>query len=157
MWRFGRMSWAALLGAMLVSLTACKDADPNRVKIASANGVHVFTVELADDDAERRQGLMFRREMAEDAGMLFDFKEERPVGIWMKNTYIPLDIIFIDRNGVIVKIHPRAEPHSETSMRSDTPVVAVLEINGGVAEKLGVKPGDTVAHPMFDAWRETAE
>lgn len=119
--------------------------------ISSANGEHRFKVELADDYEERRVGLMYREVLAADAGMLFDFGDPQPVSIWMKNTLIPLDIAFIDGSGVIQRISANATPRSLESMPSGTLVTAVLEVNGGVFEQLGVKPGDQVKHPIFKA------
>jgi uncharacterized membrane protein (UPF0127 family) len=110
---------------------------------------HRFTVELADTDERRAYGLMFRRSMPADEGMIFDFKEDRPVSMWMRNTLIPLDMLFIDRTGRVVNIHQRAVPHDETSITSEGPVRGVLELNGGTAARLGLKPGDLVRHQMF--------
>lgn len=118
--------------------------------IVTDEGEHRFQVEFADDDDERRTGLMYRTEMARDAGMLFDFGEPQPVSMWMKNTLIPLDMAFIDEDGVIRRIAPMTTPRSLESIRSGALVVAVLEVNGGVFEELGVEAGDRVRHPMFD-------
>jgi uncharacterized membrane protein (UPF0127 family) len=92
---------------------------------------------------------MFREELAPNAGMLFDFKREQPVSFWMKNTLIPLDVFFIKADGRIVNIAKRAVPHSERSIASDEPVLGVLETNAGVADRLGIKLGDIVRHPVF--------
>ena len=110
---------------------------------------HKFTVELADNDERRAYGLMFRKSMPADEGMIFDFKQDQPVAMWMRNTLIPLDMLFIDRTGRVVNIHQRAVPHDETSITSEGPVRGVLELNGGTASRLGLKPGDRVRHPMF--------
>lgn len=117
--------------------------------IHSGGESHGFTVEIADDDAERARGLMFREELAPDAGMLFDFVDERPVAFWMQNTLIPLDMLFIAGDGTIRHIHANATPLSTDSIPSEYPVRAVLEINGGSARLLGIKPGDKVRHPIF--------
>ncbi len=109
---------------------------------------HRFTVEFADSDEKRALGLMFRERMAADAGMLFDFKADQPVAMWMRNTRIPLDMLFIARDGRIVNIRERAVPFSEDSIYSDGPVRAVLELNGGTVARLGLKPGDRVRHAM---------
>lgn len=111
--------------------------------------VHAFQVELADTPQKRSYGLMNRMEMPEDAGMLFVFPVEQELGFWMRNTYIPLDMIFIGEGGVIEKIHEKAVPLDETPIRSGVPVIAVLEINGGVASKRGITPGDIIHHPFF--------
>ncbi len=117
--------------------------------IVTSSGPHKFQVEVMRTDEERARGLMFRRFMPADRGMLFDFKREEQVAMWMKNTYIPLDMLFIDRSGKIVNIARNAEPLSERIIPSGAPTYAVLELNGGVAQKLGMKAGDMVQHPLF--------
>lgn len=118
--------------------------------IRTADGSeHRFTVELASTPEERAQGLMFRKALAPDAGMLFDFKELGPVAMWMKNTLIPLDMLFIARDGRIVRIAERTVPLSLTPIPSGEPVLAVLEVNSGTAARLGVRPGDRVVHPIL--------
>ncbi len=108
-----------------------------------------FNIDLALTPEQRAQGLMFVENLPEDKGMLFFFGEEQLTGFWMKNTLIPLDMIFIRQNGRIVKIHENAMPHDLTSISSGEPVAAVLEINGGQSRKLGIAPGDTVRHELF--------
>ncbi len=110
---------------------------------------HVFKVEIADTDASRARGLMYRRQMAADAGMLFDYKFETETAFWMKNTLIPLDMIFIRANGVVANVAERAVPLDETSIPSNGAVRAVLEVNGGTASRLGIKAGDKVLNPIF--------
>jgi len=110
---------------------------------------HRFTVELADSDEKRALGLMYRDRMAADAGMLFDFRNDQLVAMWMRNTRLPLDMLFIARDGRIVNIRERAVPFSEESIYSDGPVRAVLELNGGTASRLGLRPGDRVRHALF--------
>ncbi|TCR04891.1 hypothetical protein EDF70_1021005 [Neorhizobium sp. JUb45] len=105
---------------------------------------HQFSVELALDDAQRQQGLMLRREMAPDSGMLFDFIEPRDVSMWMHNTLLPLDMLFIDGGGTITHIHENAEPQSDAIISSRGPVKFVLELNGGRTRALGIKIGDKV-------------
>ena len=118
--------------------------------IKTADGVeHRSTVEVATTDAERGQGLMFRTAMAPDAGMLFDFKQVEPVAMWMKDTYLPLDMLFIARDGRIVHIAERTVPFSLATISSGEPVLAVLELNSGTASRLKIKPGDRVIHPIF--------
>jgi uncharacterized membrane protein (UPF0127 family) len=112
---------------------------------------HRFTVEMADTDERRTLGLMHRRTMAADAGMLFDFKRDGPVSMWMRNTLIPLDMLFMDRTGLVTHIHERAVPMSETIIESNGSVRAVLELNGGTVQRLGLKIGDRLIHPMFRA------
>ena len=108
-----------------------------------------FDVELALNDAERSRGLMSREKLGPYEGMLFDFYQDAPVSFWMKNTLIPLDMLFIASDGTIRHIHPNATPLSTESIPSQFPVRAVLEINGGSARLLGIKPGDKVRHPIF--------
>lgn len=108
-----------------------------------------FNIEVADTDEQRGLGLMYRKSMAADAGMLFDFKRDQPVSMWMRNTVIPLDMLFIARDGRVVNIAKRAVPFSESTIASDGPVRAVLELNGGAADRLGIKPGDIVIHALF--------
>ena len=103
-----------------------------------------FRVELARTEAERAQGLMYREKLAPDAGMLFVYPTDRPVAFWMKNTLIPLDMLFIKRDGTILSIAERAVPLSEVTISSGGPVAAVLEVNGGTVSHLGIRPGDRV-------------
>ena len=117
--------------------------------IVSANGAHHFTVELALSPAQMEQGLMFRRTLAPDAGMLFDFKQPTVATMWMRNTLIPLDMLFVDGQGRIVNIHQRAVPQSLDIIAAVAPVRAVIELNGGTAARLGIAPGDQVQHPIF--------
>ena len=124
-------------------------ADANTLEIVGKTGVHVFSVELAANEAERARGLMFRKELPEGHGMLFDFQREQEVAFWMKDTYIPLDMIFIRGNGRILRIAENTIPLSIQQVPSGGPVRAVLELIGGSARKLGIAPGDQVAHPIF--------
>lgn len=121
------------------------------LEIASKNGVHVFAVEIASTPEEQARGLMFRRELPEGQGMLFDFHQEQPTTFWMKNTYIPLDMIFIRGDGRILRIAENTVPLSEALVPSGGPVRAVLEVVAGTAKKLGIAPGDRVAHTIFNA------
>lgn len=108
-----------------------------------------FEVDLATNDAERSHGLMFRKQLGAYEGMLFDFYQEMPVSFWMKNTLIPLDMVFIAGDGTVKHVHANAVPLSTDAIPSQYPVRAVLEINGGSAALLGIKPGDKVKHPIF--------
>jgi len=108
-----------------------------------------FEVDLATNDAERSRGLMFRKQLGAYEGMLFDFFQEMPVSFWMKNTLIPLDMVFIAGDGTVKHVHANAVPLSTDAIPSLYPVRAVLEINGGSAALLGIKPGDKVKHPIF--------
>ena len=117
--------------------------------IETANGRHKFTIELATTPAQMEQGLMFRQRLAPNAGMLFDFKTPVRASMWMKNTFIPLDMLFIDPGGRIVNIAERTVPGSLEPVGAAAPVRAVLELNGGTAARLGIRPGDRVLFPMF--------
>ena len=140
------------LAILLVALFAAVPARPaplQTLEIASKTGVHSFAVEMATTEAEREKGLMFRKELPEGRGMLFDFHRDQEVGFWMQNTYIPLDMIFIQGDGRILRIEANTEPLSTKIIPSNGPVRAVLEVIGGTAEKLGIVPGDRVASPIF--------
>lgn len=130
---------------------ARRNTDTDTLVIYADTGEHRFDIELADDDEERRLGLMYRTELADDAGMLFDFGDPQPVSMWMKNTLISLDMAFIDEEGVIRRIAANTTPRSLDSIPSGANVIAVLEVNGGLLERLGVEEGDKVAHPIFQA------
>jgi uncharacterized protein len=117
--------------------------------IDTAQGPQRFSIELALSPAQQEQGLMFRRELAADAGMLFDLHEERIATFWMKNTLIPLDMLFIAGDGHIADIHERAVPLSEATISSSVPVRAVLELNGGTVTRLRIKTGDVVHASIF--------
>lgn len=124
-------------------------ADMQTLEIATSNGVHSFSVEVMTNDADRAKGLMFRRELPDGQGMLFDFAREQDIAMWMKNTYIPLDMIFIRGDGTIRLIAENTTPLSEATIPSGGPIRGVLEVIGGTARKFGIKPGDRVAHPIF--------
>lgn len=117
--------------------------------IDTAKGPVQFTVEMATDWSQQERGLMFRRSLAPNAGMLFDFGKEQETSFWMKNTLIPLDMLFIKANGTIARIAANAKPLSEESIPSYEPVRAVLEIAGGRAAELGLRPGDKVHATSF--------
>lgn len=108
-----------------------------------------FFVEVADNDAERERGLMFRKEVPPDRGMLFDFHTPREVAFWMKNTLIPLDIIYIRTDGTVLSIARNTTPLSEAPIPSGGPVVGVLELAGGRAGQIGLMPGDRIEHRIF--------
>lgn len=122
----------------------------SRLAIETASAArHRFHIELAITSAQQAQGLMYRKVMAADAGMLFIFEDSRQASFWMKNTLIPLDLLFVRADGRIANIRPMAEPLSLAGLNSDGPVKAVLEINGGMAARLGIRAGDRVLHPAF--------
>ncbi len=118
--------------------------------IVSGDRSHRFEVELADTEEERRVGLMFRTDLAENAGMLFDFGDQpEPRSMWMKNALLALDIAFIDETGTIRRIAADTTPQSLESISSGVPVIAVLEVNAGTFARLGISEGDRVQHPLF--------
>ncbi len=145
--------WAALAVIVIVSLAARGGAARSdgfeALQIVTATGAHDFQVEIARDEASRARGLMARRFMPADHGMLFEFDREAPEAFWMKDTYIPLDMIFISRAGVVTNIAANAEPLSERAIPSGPPCMAVLELNGGAAARIGLKLGDKIRHPFF--------
>ena len=120
-------------------------------KGAGKKAKHDFTVWLADSPQRQAQGLMFVRSLPADRGMLFVHDEPRPMSMWMKNTYIPLDMVFIDSSGRIQQIVEQTTPHSLDLIRSDAPARAVLEIAGGEAKRLGLHAGQQVTHPALEA------
>jgi uncharacterized membrane protein (UPF0127 family) len=141
----------ALSTAVAVSLPLAACSDDSRLVIQSESGAHAFTVEVVDTAESRAKGLMYVQELADDAGMLFDFEQERLVSFWMRNTFIPLDMIFIGADGEIKNIHVNARPHDETSIPSVAPVQFVLEIPGGRSVELGIEAGDRVEHARIKA------
>jgi uncharacterized membrane protein (UPF0127 family) len=110
---------------------------------------HDLDVELALTPSQHAQGLMYRRDLAPDAGMLFVYRQDGPRSMWMKNTYIPLDMLFLARDGRVVQVVERAVPHSLATIASKESVAAVLELNGGTVDRLGIAPGDRVLHPAL--------
>ncbi len=126
--------------------------NPNYVvSVETSSGQHKWTVELASDDESRQTGLMFRQKMASDAGMLFRFDSTGPVAMWMKNTFLPLDMVFLKADGEIAHIHRGAVPQSLEIISSGVPVRYVLELNAGQADLAGLQPGGHMRHPWFAA------
>lgn len=124
--------------------------DDRRLEIVTAdNKSHRFQVEVARTPEQQSQGLMFRRSMAPDAGMLFLNDPPRVMTMWMRNTFLPLDMIFFDQQGRVTRIVERTVPLSEAIIPSGSPVQGVLEVNAGTAAKLGLKPGDRLVHPLI--------
>lgn len=146
----------ALLAALAAPVTA-QDADieaidfgaPEALSIQSDGSTHNFNVEIADTPEKQTRGLMYRDVVAPDAGMLFEYDGQGVLSIWMKNTGVPLDVIFIRKNGKILKIEHSATPYSLRSISSEATVAAVLELAGGRALELGIMPGDVVKHGFF--------
>jgi uncharacterized membrane protein (UPF0127 family) len=119
------------------------------LEVVTATGRHLYQVEVMRTPDQRAKGLMHRRHLPADRGMLFDFGRVEPVAMWMQNTYIPLDMFFIAADGRIVRITERTEPLSTRTLPSGEPVLSVLELNGGAAEAIGAKVGDRIEHPLF--------
>lgn len=151
------MYW--LIGVAFAAILAFSPAAPraqsplsfakSSVVIVTKSGRHKFEVELAENEAQREYGLMFRREMAPDAGMLFDYEVPQRTAMWMKNTILPLDMLFIDARGRIINVVERAIPGSLTVIPSRGKILGVLELNAGTVAHLGIKTGDTVEHKIF--------
>lgn len=144
--------FVAVLGLIALSWIAVSGADAaplEKVTIVTASGQKSFDVEVMRTEPEREKGLMFRNYLPADRGMLFDFGAEREVFMWMKDTPLPLDMVFIRKNGSIARIAANTEPYSLTALSSGEPVIAVLEINAGISQKLGIRAGDKVIHPLF--------
>jgi uncharacterized membrane protein (UPF0127 family) len=149
---FGIRVWAALAFVALVAANVgapVRGEGLEKLQLVTAGGAHEFQVEIARDEASREHGLMNRRYMAADHGMLFEFSRTEPQAFWMKNTYIPLDMIFISATGEVTNIAATAEPLSERVIPSGPACAAVLEVNGGVAAAIGLRVGDKVRHPFF--------
>jgi uncharacterized membrane protein (UPF0127 family) len=140
-----------LAGALSVALAgpAAAGCRPERVELRGPFGTAAFSVEIADDAAERAQGLMFRTHLPASAGMLFVYEEPQPVSFWMENTLIPLDMIFLDETGTVTRVHAEAVPLDRTPIPGGDGVLAVLEINGGLAERIGIGPGAELRHPAL--------
>jgi uncharacterized membrane protein (UPF0127 family) len=148
------LRFAAVPLVLLVLLASLEAAAFQRESLSietAAGQTHTFTVEVARSDSEKSRGLMFRRSLSPDAGMLFDWPDRPVATMWMKNTLIPLDMMFIDRQGRIVYIAERTVPHSLEHVSAGRRVRAVLELRGGAAGKLSIAVGDRVIHPIFDA------
>ena len=150
----------AFLAGLLMLTPSCSsqeaDASPppvtwekSELVIETASGPHRFAVELALDEKQRERGLMYRTEMAQDAGMLFFYPTEQEIVMWMKNTVLPLDMVFIKSDGTVYDNALGAEPYSLDFIRSEGDVRAVLELNAGTVNRIGLKRGDKVRHALF--------
>jgi uncharacterized protein len=153
--RFSRRLMMSLVVAfgVLASLrpdAAVQAASVQPLEIATRSGVHVFSVEMATTEEEKQTGLMHRKELPDGKGMLFDFSPEQQISMWMKNTYISLDMIFIRADGRILRIAENTEPLSTRIISSGGLAKGVLEVIAGTAQKYGIQPGDKVAHPLFN-------
>ena len=145
--------WIALtaITAVLALVSAgAQAASIQPLEIVTRSGVQVFSVEMATTEQEKETGLMYRKELPEGKGMLFDFSPEQQVSMWMKNTFISLDMIFIRADGRILRIAENTEPQSTRIIPSGGLAKGVLEVIAGTAKKYGIQPGDRVAHPLFN-------
>ena len=122
----------------------------DELSIKTSDATYDFDIELAVDDSHRQYGLMFRTELPEMNGMLFIYDEERDLAMWMKNTFIPLDILFADEDGIIINIAKSTQPRSLDRISSKGRAKAVLELNGGLTDKLGIMVGDVIIHETFE-------
>ncbi len=145
-----KRSFLVLALAAALSSPAFAQAPTEPLTIVSGDKTHTFKVELADTEEKRKTGLMNRAPLPADGGMIFDFRQSKTdATIWMKNTKIPLDVLFIDPTGTVLAIAVNARPESLRTISPGLPAAAVLEINGGKATELGIKPGDKVKNKMF--------
>ncbi|MEP3276132.1 MAG: DUF192 domain-containing protein [Stappiaceae bacterium] len=128
---------------------AVEFGSPEDLTVETGLGTFPLSIEVADDSAKRAQGLMNRKSLPSGYGMLFDFGREQDVHFWMKNTYVPLDMIFIKTDGTVAAIRKNTEPLSEKAISSGVPVRFVLEVEAGVANQMGLKSGDKVRHPRM--------
>jgi uncharacterized membrane protein (UPF0127 family) len=135
-----------LSGAAAQADQECRD---DTVTLRGDWGTARFTVEIADDQFEQEQGLMHREQMAVSHGMLFVYDTPRTLSFWMRNTLIPLDMLFIDARGVVQHIHPMAIPLDETPIFGGENLLSTLEINGGLAKRLGITVGSEIRHSAF--------
>jgi uncharacterized protein len=144
---------SAAVGMLALAVAAMDNPpsfDQDRLAIEGSAGRFEFQVELAATPDQRSYGLMFRESLADDHGMLFDFGHPQPVAMWMRNTYIPLDMLFIRADGHIGRIVQEARPLSDTVLDSGEPVRAVLELRGGLTTELGIVPGDRIVYRLFE-------
>jgi uncharacterized membrane protein (UPF0127 family) len=143
---------ALVASALSSRVSLAQSATSPRVEeviLETAQGNVTIRAEIADTPQLRQKGLMFRKDLMADAGMLFDFGKPRPVGMWMKNTYVSLDMIFIRADGTVIGIGENTVPLSETVVGFREPVKGVLEVVAGTAARIGLKPGDRVYHAIF--------
>jgi uncharacterized membrane protein (UPF0127 family) len=141
------------IGAIWAPLTSIAQGfatfNRSKLRVVTKSGKHEFIVEIAVTDRQHAQGLMFRQSLAKNAGMLFDYKVPTSITMWMKNTFIPLDMIFIGNDGRVINVVQRAIPFSESVISSHGKARGVLEVNGGTASRLGIMPGDKILHGIF--------
>lgn len=148
------LAGALCLVVLLATSSTSRGLEPlasSRLQIETAQGRHSFTVEIAANEAQRARGLMFRRTLAPNHGMLFIYAQPRMISMWMKNTFIPLDMIFIGADGKVVSVHARAVPRSLAPISSQKRALAVLELAGGSADRFAIRPGDKVIHSHLNS------
>ncbi|WP_227286633.1 MULTISPECIES: DUF192 domain-containing protein [Paracoccaceae] len=153
--------FAALLALLLSADMALAECRPDRVDLRGDFGTASFRVEVADDPQERAVGLMHRPSMPSGAGMIFIYEQPQRVSFWMENTLIPLDMIFMDQTGMVTRVHENAIPLDRTPIPGGPDVLAVLEINGGLSSRIGIREGAELRHPGLPqdlaAWPCAAE
>ena len=144
------LATAAVVALCFFSGFQARAASFQPLEIVTKSGVQFFSVEMATTEEEKTTGLMYRKELPDGKGMLFDFSPEQQVSMWMKNTYISLDMIFIRADGRILRIAENTEPQSTSIISSGGLAKGVLEVIAGTAKKYGIEPGDRVGHPLFN-------
>jgi uncharacterized membrane protein (UPF0127 family) len=142
-----RIAAACLIVFALFLPPVAEAAGTGTLVLKTDSGEHSYTVEVADTDRERAKGLMFRRSLPKKSGMIFLYDPPQPVGMWMRNTYIPLDMVFITAKGTVRRVETNTQPFTTDIILSGGPVAAVLELNAGEAAEIGLKPGDRVVFP----------
>ncbi|MEM9683641.1 MAG: DUF192 domain-containing protein [Pseudomonadota bacterium] len=151
LFRVGVAMLILLLFVMAIPSDGLAGGGPTeRLTIRTAEATHAFDVEIAATPDQHRTGLMYRRQLPANAGMLFLYENGSRVTMWMQNTYIPLDMLFVGADGRITHIVERTVPHSTELIGSNGPVRGVLELNGGTASRLGIRVGDQIKHPAFE-------
>lgn len=144
-----RTFFGTVFGLILATAAANAACRPGIVELRGDFGEARFRVDVADDPAERAQGLMYVESMPASEGMLFVYEAPQTASFWMKNTFIPLDMIFVDEAGIVKRVHENAVPHDETSILGGDGILSVLEINGGLAGRIGIEAGTELRHPAM--------
>ena len=142
------VAWVLFMNVMTI-LSPAYALRRETMTLMTAQGERQISVEITESDLEKARGLMFRTKLGDDEGMLFFYDRPLEITMWMRNTYIPLDMVFIRPDGVVQRIVERTEPFSEAIISSMDPVIACLELAGGAAERLGLKVGDRIGHKLF--------
>lgn len=135
------------MAAVLLPLVSAHAEGSGTVVLTTGTGEHAYDVEIAVSPTEKARGLMFRRSLPQDGGMIFLYDQPRVMSMWMRNTYIPLDMVFITEQGTVLRIEENTEPFSTDVIYSGGDAIAVLELNAGEAARIGLKPGDRVSYP----------